>query len=527
MEASLAEETTEMVSAVSQLLETPDTTEEATPVQEVEATEQNLKELDKQTQKVLHEVAERVKSDVTQLVSERAVAETVITTAQGLESEVKGGAKDGSIVDQETVLLEQSLENEHKEDGPQQSAESIQGQNRVEDIVLPTGSEKSEIPSVMEKSTERHQGYVEDHKEVNEVQRRAEETLSHAEEFNSIKAITPKEELSAKQKPSEQEKLPVTELTLNGTRDDAVLNGIKSTEVTVPEVLLQSKEKTPAIPSKTDDSEADAEQSVSNGSDRDFAAKHSLAITEPQCRDKTTEAPSKSDEAKGGKVESAVLKCETQLESTSIVTEAPMQIEAHGASNLASTCPEIVENGSAVITDISPKKCETPSSLAGEETVGKGQELVETLSCQGFQKEDKKNEQLLEGAKEAFEYGKQEAVRHDECSAAVQQEEGSDSAFAQAESLGALKTPVAVAAAAGGKHVVAKTATHTDVTAKTAQPLATTPEQMVSQEVPVSNIDCSGCGTAELDSVEATKPGVTCTSMNGVSEEQEQPQSTE
>ncbi|XP_032910826.1 A-kinase anchor protein 12 isoform X2 [Catharus ustulatus] len=607
MEASLAEETTEMVSAVSQLLETPDTTEEATPVQEVEATEQNLKELDKQTQKVLHEVAERVKSDVTQLVSERAVAETVITTAQGLESEVKGGAKDGSIVDQETVLLEQSLENEHKEDGPQQSAESIQGQNRVEDTVLPTGSEKSEIPSVMEKSTERHQEYVEDHKEVNEVQRRGEETLSHAEEFNSIEAIIPKEELSAKRKPSEQEKLPVTELTLNGTRDecalegkptvqdktedetsslgltaekpvqlggegrtltvgpeytvvpvktekqdgipdseeqvctkggpsrtpvlreedDAVLNGIKSTEVTVPEVLLQSKEKTSAIPSKTDDSEADAEQSVSNGSDRDFAAKHSVAITEPQCRDKTTETPSKSDEAKGGKAESAVLKSETQLESTSVVTEAPMQIEAHGASNLASTCPEIVENGSAVITDISPKKCETPSSLAGEETVGKGQELVETLNCQGFQKEDKKNEQLLEGAKEAFACGKQEAVRHDECSTAVQQEEGSDSAFAQAESLGALKTPVAVAAAAGGEHVVAETATHTDVTAKTAQPLATTPEQMVSQEVPVSNIDCSGCGTAELGGVEATKPGVTCASMNGVSEEQEQPQSTE
>ncbi|KFR10014.1 A-kinase anchor protein 12, partial [Opisthocomus hoazin] len=61
IEASLAEETTEMVSAVSQLLETPDTTEEVTPVQEVEATEQNLQELDKQTQKVLHEVAERVK----------------------------------------------------------------------------------------------------------------------------------------------------------------------------------------------------------------------------------------------------------------------------------------------------------------------------------------------------------------------------------------------------------------------------------------------------------------------------------
>uniref|UniRef100_A0A8B9GG69 A-kinase anchoring protein 12 n=1 Tax=Amazona collaria TaxID=241587 RepID=A0A8B9GG69_9PSIT len=94
MEMSLAEETTEMVSAVSQLLETPDTTEEVTPVQEVEATEQHLKELDKQTQKVLHEVAERVKSaDVAQLVSERPVT----VTAQGIEPEVKGDAKDGNV----------------------------------------------------------------------------------------------------------------------------------------------------------------------------------------------------------------------------------------------------------------------------------------------------------------------------------------------------------------------------------------------------------------------------------------------
>ncbi|KAL9865364.1 A-kinase anchor protein 12 isoform 3-T3 [Geothlypis trichas] len=603
MEVSLAEETTEMVSAVSQLLETPDTTEEATPVQEVEATEQNLKELDKQTQKVLHEVAERVKSDVTQPVSERAVTETIITTVQGPESEVKSAAQDGNVVSQETGLLEQSLEKEHKEDGsqPQQSAGSIQDQNRVEESVLPEGSEKSEIPSVMEKSTDGCQGYVEDRKEVNEVQMTTEETLSHDKEFHSIKTVTPKEELLANQEPSEQEKLPVTELTLDETRDecapegkpavqdktedetsslgltaeklegegrtltvgsecteavvtvksekqdgipdseeqvctkgvpsrtptrreedDAVHNGVKSTEVSVPEVLLQSQGKASALPSKTVGSEAaaDAEQSMSNGCDRDIAAKDSVPVTEPQCRERTTETPSKSDE-----VERAVLKSETRLESTSIVAEAPVQIKADGASDLSSACPEIVENGSAVVTDKSPKKGETPSSLAGEETVGKGQELVETLKCQGFQKEGKKNEQLLDGAKEVSEYGKQEAVRHDECSTAVQQEEGSDSAFPQAESLGALKTPVALAAAAGGEHVVAETATCTDVTAKTVC-LATTPEQMASEEVPVSNTDCSGCGTAELGSVEAPKPGVTCASMNGVSEEQEQPQST-
>lgn len=225
VEVSLAEETTEMVSAVSQL-ETPDTTEEATPVQEVEASEQNLKELDKQTQKVLHEVAERVKSDITQLVSERAATEALITTVEGLESEVKSAAKDGNVVGQETVLLEQSLEKEHKEDGPQQSAGSIQGQNRVEESVLPEGSEKSEIPSAMEESTEGCQGYVEDSEEVDEVRRTTEEeTLSHDKEFHSIEAITPNEELFAKQEPSEQEKLPVTELTLDDKRDECAPEG--------------------------------------------------------------------------------------------------------------------------------------------------------------------------------------------------------------------------------------------------------------------------------------------------------------
>ncbi|NWW70886.1 AKA12 protein, partial [Climacteris rufus] len=623
MEVSLAEETTEMVSAVSQLLETPDTTEEATPVQEVEATEQNLKELDKQTQKVLHEVAERVKSDVAQLVSERAVTETVITTVQGLESEVKGDAKDGNVVDQETVLLEQfSEKGEHKEDGlqSQQSTGSIQGQNRIEENVLPEGLERSEIPSVMEESTEGHEnvevlrdesqcqaceeGIAVDRKKINEVQRTVEEPLSHDKEFHSTKAVTPKEELS------EQEKLPATELTPDETRDecapevkpavqnktggetsslglkaqepvqlegegktltmgpecaeailtvapvkpekqdeipdlgseeqvctkgvpskapalreeeenDAVLNGVKHTEVTVPEVPLHSKVETSALPSQTVGSEAavDAERSLSDGSDRDSAAKDSLPILEPQCRDKTTGTPSQSDETKGDKVEGAVLKPEAQLESAA----------TDSASDFASACPEILENGSAVIADTSPKKCEMPSSLAEKETVGKDQELVETLNCQGFQKDDNKNEQLLEGAK-VFEHGKREAVRGDECSTVVQQEvlaaqeEGSDSAFPQAESLEALKTPVDVAAAAVGEHGVAETATPTDMTAKTVQPLATTPEQMASEEVLGSTTDCSGYGTAGCGA-EASEPRVTCASVNGVSEEQERPQS--
>ncbi|NXG84122.1 AKA12 protein, partial [Stercorarius parasiticus] len=641
MEVSLAEETTEMVSAVSQLLETPDTTEEVTPVQEVEATEQNLKELDKQTQKVLHEVAERVKSaDVVQLVSERTTTATVITTVQEIESEVKDDAKDGKVVGQETVLLEQSLKKEeHKEDDLQAlgSAGNIQSQTGVEESVLQKDSERSEISAATKESTEGcenvdvlrdesqwqacEERVVEDHEEISEVQRTVEEPSSQDRDFHIIKAVTPKEEPFAKQEPSEQEKLPVVDLTVDETRDqcipevqtavqektedetstlgltaeepvqlegedktltvgpecteaavtvvplkperqdeipdldsqeqaciegfpsrasaqreedDDVLLGVKSTEVTLTEVPLENEVKASALPSETIGSEAaaDAEQSVRDGPGRQITGKDSVPVLEPQCREKTTETPSQSDETKGGKMEDAMLETETHLEGDNTVTEAPTQIEVDSVSNLASACPGIIENGSIVLTDISPKKCETLSSLSEEETMEKEQELVETSNCQDFQKEDNKNEQSMERAKEVFESGKWEAVGGDECSTAVQQEvltvqeEGSDSAFPQAESLEALKVPVPVAAAAVEEHVMAETVTPADMTAETIQPLATTPEQTASEEVLTTTVDYSGCGTAELGSAEAPEPQVSPASMNGISEEEERPQST-
>ncbi|XP_074436510.1 A-kinase anchor protein 12 isoform X3 [Larus michahellis] len=643
MEVSLAEETTEMVSAVSQLLETPDTTEEVTPVQEVEATEQNLKELDKQTQKVLHEVAERVKStDVVQLVSERTTTATVITTVQEIESEVKDDAKDGKVVGQETVLPEQSLKKEeHKDDDLQAlgSAGNVQSQTGVEESVPQEDSERSEISAATEESAEgcenvdvlrdesqwqaREEPVVEDHEEMSEVQRTVEELSSQDRDFHIIKAVTPKEELFAKQEPSEQEKLPVADMTVDETtdecipevqaavqdktedetstlgltaeepvqleeedktltvgpectetavtvvplkperqdeipdfnsqeqactegvpsqasaqreeeEDDAVLLGVKSTEVTVTEVPLQNEVKASALPSETIGSEAaaDAEQSVRDGAGRQISETDSVPVLEPLCREKTTETPSQSDETKGGKMEDATLETETHLEGDNTVTEAPTQIEVDSISNLASACPGIIENGSIVLTDISPKKCETLSSLAEEEAVGKEQELVETSTCQDFQKEDNKNEQSMERAKEVFESGKWEAVRGDECSAAVQQEvltvreEGSDSGFPQAERLEALKVPVPIAAAAVEEHVVAESVTPADMTAETIQPLATTQEQMASEEVPVTTVDYSGCGTAELGSAEAPEPQVSPASMNGISEEEERPQST-
>lgn len=236
MEVSFAEETTEMVSAVSQLIETPDTTEEVTPVQEVEATEQNLKELDKQTQKVLHEVAERVKSsDVAQLDSERSVTATVISAVQEIESEMKDDAKDEKIVGQGTVLLEQPLKKgEQLEDDvqPLEGAGSVQGENGIEERVYER-SERSEISAAVKESTEGYENVdvlgdegqqqtceeavVEDHEEIAEVQRTIEEPSSQDSE-----AVTPKEEQLVKQKPSEQEKLPQTDLTVDGRREDHI-----------------------------------------------------------------------------------------------------------------------------------------------------------------------------------------------------------------------------------------------------------------------------------------------------------------
>ncbi|NWS47426.1 AKA12 protein, partial [Probosciger aterrimus] len=634
MEMSLAEETTEMVSAVSQLLETPDTTEEVTPVQEVEATEQNLKELDKQTQKVLHEVAERVKSaDVAQLVGER----TVTATVQGIEPEVKDDAKDGNVVGQETLLLEQSLEKgECEEDGlqPQGSAGTIQSQNGVEESVLHEGSEGNEISGAMKEGTEGYENIdvvrdesqwqaceeavVEYHVEISEVEGTIEEPSSDDREFHSIKAVTPQEEPIAKQEPSEPEKLPITELVVDETRDECIpqvqtavqdktddeiaslkfkaeepvqleghdktltpectgaivtvvpvkperqdeipdlgsedqaftkgvpsrasaqreeekdltaVLGVKSTEVTVTEVPLQNEIKTSALASETAGSEAaaDAEPGMTDGAVRHITAKDSVPVLEPQCREKTTETPSPSDETNGGKMEDTMLKTETHSESDTTVTEAPTQIEADIASTLASTCPDITENGSTVLTDISPKKCETPSSFAGEETLEKEQELS---SSQDFEKDDDKNEQLVERAKEVFESGKPEAVRADASSTAVQQEvltvqdKGSDSAFPQAESMEALKAPVPVAAAAVEEHVIAENITPTDVPTETVQPLATTSEQMTSEEVRITAVDYSGWGTADLGSAEAPEPQVSPASMNGISEEQESPQST-
>uniref|UniRef100_A0A8B9U2P0 A-kinase anchoring protein 12 n=1 Tax=Anas zonorhyncha TaxID=75864 RepID=A0A8B9U2P0_9AVES len=631
MEVSFAEETTEMVSAVSQLLETPDTTEEVTPVQEVEATEQNLKELEKQTQKVLHEVAERVKSsEVAQMVSERTMTPTVVTTVQEVESEVKDDATDEKVAGQETVLLDRSLKREeHTEDDvqPPESAESIQDRDKIEERGH-EGSERSELSAAVKESTEGYENVdvlrderqwqaceeeiVED-QEISEMQRTVEEPSSQ-----DSKTVTPEEEPLTKQEPSEQEKLPLAELTVDEMRDecipevqaavqnetedetsalglpgeepvklegedetltagpvcteavvtvvpveperqdkipeldsqeqtctervpskaaaqeeeeDAALLGVKSTEVIAVEVPTQNEVETCALISETTASEAveAAEQSVRDGDVGQIVTKDPVPILETK-HTETTESLSQSDEIKGGKIEDAMLKTETHSPSDKALIEATPQTEGDSVSNAASACLGITENGSTPLTDISPKTSEKQSSLVEERSAETAQELVETLNCQDLQKEESINGQWMEGAKEVFESGEQEAVRGDECCSTVvqqevltAQEEHPDSAFLSAESSEAQKMPVPVAAAAVEEHVVAETVTPTDTTAETAEPLATTPEQMVSDEVPFTTLDSSGSESARSGRAEAPEPQVSPAYMNGIPES---PQST-
>ncbi|XP_077205953.1 A-kinase anchor protein 12 isoform X2 [Paroedura picta] len=121
-EVSCAEETTEMVSAVSRLSESPDTTAVATPVQEVKG-QQNLEELNKQTQEVLKEAAERVRlSDETQLKSEK-MSEIAIQEGKSKQEitvmfpEVKLADSPLKVEDPERVSMQtnEGTEDDHSE----------------------------------------------------------------------------------------------------------------------------------------------------------------------------------------------------------------------------------------------------------------------------------------------------------------------------------------------------------------------------------------------------------------------------
>uniref|UniRef100_K7GK11 A-kinase anchoring protein 12 n=1 Tax=Pelodiscus sinensis TaxID=13735 RepID=K7GK11_PELSI len=162
IEMSVAEETTEMVSAVSRLTESPNTTEEVTPVQEMEGTEQNLEELNKQTQEILEEVVERVK-----LSDEAQISSVAVTTKAGPEvkaeyvsveepQEISTEEAESDVT--ETPIQIQSEGEDAKEalepTYPEALASEIPVKKEVEDAVFTLESECTEN-CVTEASTQR------------------------------------------------------------------------------------------------------------------------------------------------------------------------------------------------------------------------------------------------------------------------------------------------------------------------------------------------------------------------------------
>ncbi|XP_065745130.1 A-kinase anchor protein 12 isoform X2 [Phocoena phocoena] len=105
-EASGAEETTDMVSAVSQLTDFPDTTEEATPVQEVEGSMPDMEDQAKRTREVLQAVAEKVKEE-SQLPDARGLDDTIQTTQKGQAKrleQVEEAEEDPYALDQKEAM---------------------------------------------------------------------------------------------------------------------------------------------------------------------------------------------------------------------------------------------------------------------------------------------------------------------------------------------------------------------------------------------------------------------------------------
>ncbi|XP_075059724.1 A-kinase anchor protein 12 isoform X5 [Mixophyes fleayi] len=88
IENSCAEETTEMVSAVSQLGESVVSTDEATPVPEEDASMQNIEEQKKHTDNILYAAAERAKLSIDALEAEKSSTDIITDISPNLQCEV-------------------------------------------------------------------------------------------------------------------------------------------------------------------------------------------------------------------------------------------------------------------------------------------------------------------------------------------------------------------------------------------------------------------------------------------------------
>lgn len=166
VEVSCAEETTEMVSAVSQLGESYGTSEESTPVAEVENSELNLEELKKQTQEVLEEVAEKVRiSEAAKVITTTTVIEVTFSSSKANEVEKDMG--EVIVAKQELLLNKALLSKTESEEGEVQQVEHIEGIQEVEAI-----KEVSEVSIescfVEKEHIQVVQSYVVDHEDARE-----------------------------------------------------------------------------------------------------------------------------------------------------------------------------------------------------------------------------------------------------------------------------------------------------------------------------------------------------------------------
>nr|XP_008175637.1 A-kinase anchor protein 12 isoform X1 [Chrysemys picta bellii] len=394
-EVSLAEETTEMVSAVSQLTESPDTTEEVTPVQEIEGTEQNLEELNKQTQEILEEVVERVKlSDEVQMISERTVTGVIIQSVQKIGSEMKDEV---TVLCKETELVEQSLKKEEPEEADIQHIESagtVRGKNEADESVLQEVSEMSEKCAVMKEHTEEaksldrladesqwqetEQAFIERHEKTSEVERILEKCKLKEEECYSSVTITTKAEHEVKAEyvtvvkqqeiSTEEAKVNLKviipgEITDEGAPEvdgsesetheaklelsqefkqvvDMVPNlESKCMKVTVTEAPLQNETEDAMLSLESKRTEATAAQSPiqSQGTDIPVQSEreHAREALEPRCTEALVdEAPGQSgvtEVPEKKEVEDAMLILESEC-TEAVATEAPVQSDVTEAS---------------------------------------------------------------------------------------------------------------------------------------------------------------------------------------------------
>ncbi|XP_069090388.1 A-kinase anchor protein 12 isoform X2 [Pleurodeles waltl] len=191
IEVSCAEETTEMVSAVSQLGESPGTSEESTPVPEAENSEQNLEELKKQTQDVLEEVAEKVRlAEAAKTITTTTLIEVTFSSSKANEV----GKDIGEVIVSKQELNQSLLSKTEPEEGEAQQVEHIESVQEVKDGIIKDISKGSVETCFAEKEhTQVVQSYVADHEDARKgegsIEERGGESVEVAEKEEGVEIV--------------------------------------------------------------------------------------------------------------------------------------------------------------------------------------------------------------------------------------------------------------------------------------------------------------------------------------------------